>query len=401
MRHSTLPGILARSLALEDQIRAFTSWQQESLRLTEDLDILDLINEQANAFKSALMSLQTVHDRLSNNHQRFDDVVAELERRYSINFSEEVASVKDVFVELNKAGAELGKPSSNRAAGKTSRSRQKEAISSFEKLYEQLKPHLGVIETLARKLRDASRTESDVFLKEYDALERMHSKEVLKRLRLCFSRNPFAVTVSLDSKRGQTEEEGCDDADMIYEYLDKEKGVETFLRHFNEMGSKWPAQMLGGSSPPEIRKLEMAYTKLSCGVIDALQQSVLHDEGISPLLVEMTKYLDCRLGKWEELTCRQKIIIAIGGHFSHGKSSFLNALMGEDVLPTNSESTWHGETEADDTPPRDTHDCNTLPYSAQSCSWTYARNTTTGAISGPFEEIDRLCIITHGQRHSG
>lgn len=370
------------SPALEEQIRAFTSWQQQPLKLPEDLlNILDLIKEQGSAFNSALMSLQSVHDRLSNDrdHRGFDEVIVDLENRFAVNFSKEVANAKDVFLELNKAASELSPASSrsSRASGKASRSRQEEARVTFGNFHAQLKPHLADIEMVARRLRLASRTESDAFAKEYDALERIHSREVSMRLRRCFKQAPFAVTVSLDLERGQSEEEGRDDADMIYEYLNKEKGLETFLGQFNDMGSKWAAAKL--RSPPEMQTLEMAYTKLSCGVLDALQQSVPRDEEKCRIW-EDTDTVHYRLAKWEKLTSDQKIIIAIGGQFSHGKSSFLNALMGEEVLPTNSELRWYGKTEADIARPREIHNCNTLPYSTQSRSETYARNTATEAI---------------------
>lgn len=332
MRHGKLQGVLAMSPTIEDQTRAFTSWQRKSPQLLTDLiDILDLINTQGNILKSALMSLQSIFDGLSKARRHSDDIVADLEKKYSIDLSKEVAHTRDVFVALNDAGSKLSTPSSNRVLGRLSRSYQKPALASFEKLYSQLRHHVGIIEFVARRLRHASHTESDAFLKEYNALERMHSKEVLKRLRLRFKQDPFAVKVSLDPKREESE----DEADMIYDYLDKENMVETFLQQFKDMGSKWAAAMLAASSTPEMQTLEEAYTKLSGGVMNALQQKIPFDKGICRLLDD-TEFLHCRLAKWEELTSSQKIIIAIGGHFSHGKSSFLNALMGEDVLPTDS-----------------------------------------------------------------
>lgn len=329
MRHGKLQGVLAMSPTIEDQARAFTSWQQRSPQLLKDLiDILDLINTQGNILKSALMSLQSSLDRLSKVRRHSDDIVADLEMKYSIDLSGAVAHTRDVFVALNDAGSKLSTPRSNRIMGRLSRSSQKPALVSFEKLYSQLKHHVGIIEFAARDLRRNSGTGGDTFLKEYNALERMHSKEVLKRLCLRFNQDPFEVKVSPDPE--------WDEADMIYDYLDKEKGLETFLQQFKDMGSEWAAAMLAASSTPEMRTLEKAYTTLSCGVMNALQQKPF-DKGIRRLLDD-TEFLHCRLAKWEELTSSQKIIIAIGGHFSHGKSSFLNALMGEDVLPTNSES---------------------------------------------------------------
>jgi len=334
MRHSKLQGILAMSPTIEDQIRAFTSWQQKSPPLVKDLiDILELINTRGIVLKSALMSFQSVYDRLSNDRRHSDDIVTDLEKKFSIDLPEKVAHTRDVYVALNKAGSQLSTPNSKGGLGKLSRPRQVESLASFEKLYDQLKEHVDIIEGVTRGLRSASHTQSNAFLKEYNALERMHSKEVLKRLCSRFNGDPFAVTVPLDPDREPSE----DEADMIYDYLHVDNGVETFLQRFKDMGSKWAAAMLGAKSTPNMRTLELAYTNLSCGVMKSLQQCIPCDKRIRPLLDDMD-FLRCQLARWEELTSGQKLIIAVGGHFSHGKSSFLNALMGEDVLPTNSES---------------------------------------------------------------
>ena len=348
MPHSKLQGVLAMIPTIEDQLRAFTSWQLGSFH--RDLrDILDLIKTHGNILKSALMSLQSVYDGISNDRRHSDDVVADLETKCGMDLSREVAGAKDVLVAVNATYSNLNTPSSTFSLGKIFRSSQKEAHDSFGILFARLKSHLRLIEMMARRLRHAchngTRDESDVFLKEYAGLERMHSKQVLERLRLRFDQDPFAVTVPLDPNREQSEEEGRDHADKLYDYLDKQEEVKVLMRQFQDMGSKWAAAMVGGSSTPEMRTLEMAYTKLSCGVMNALQQSVPRDEGTCRLLDD-TDFLHCRLARWEELTSGQKIIIAIGGHFSHGKSSFLNSLMGEDVLPTNSESDQRGEIEA-------------------------------------------------------
>lgn len=358
---------------IEDQLRIFTSWRDPRLgsrQFSKDLiDILDLIKTNGDILKSALMSLQSVYDGLSNDRRHSDDVVAALEKKNSVDLSKEVAGARDVFVAINAAGSNLGTPSSNFAVGKFWRPSQKEALVSFGNHFAQLKSHLRIIEMMARRLRHASRTGtkdvSDVFLQEYAGLERIHSKQVLEGLRLRFDQDPFAVTVPLDPEREQSEEEGRDYAEKVYDYSDNEEELKVFLKQFQVMGSKWAAATLGGSSTPDMRTLEMAYTKLSCGVMSALQQSVPRDEG-TPRLWEDTDFLQCRLEQWEKLTSGQKIIIAIGGHFSHGKSSFLNSLMGEDVLPTDSESDQRGETEANITHPRGLHNCNTLPHSTQS-----------------------------------
>lgn len=325
MQHGKLQGVLAMVPIIEDQSRAFISWQQKSPKLLNNLiDILDLINTQVITLKSALMSLQASFDVLSEVRRHSDDVVANLEKKYSIDLSKAVAHTRDVFVALNDVGSKLSTPLSNRIMGRLSRSSQKPALVSFERLYSQLRCHVGSIELVARNLRlTSSHTGRDAFLKEHN---------VSKRLRLRFNQDPFAVKVSLDPEQEQSK----DEADIIYDYLDKQKGVETFLQQFKDMGSKWAAAMLAASSTPEMRTLEKAYTTLSGGVMNALQQKPF-DKGMHRLLDD-TECLHYRLAKWEELTSSQKIVIAIGGHFSHGKSSFLNAIMGEDVLPTNSES---------------------------------------------------------------
>src|SRR5258706_4582475 len=275
-RHSKLQGVLAMTPTIEDQLRAFTSWKLGSRQFQTDLrDILDLIKTHGNILKSALMSLQSVYDGLSNDS---DDVVGDLETKLHIDLSKEVAGAKDLLVAVNAAYSNLNIPSSNFVLGKIFRSSQKEALNSFGIHFAQLKSHLRLINMMTRRLRHASRTgtkdESDVFSKEYARLERMHSKQVLERLRLRFDQDPFAVTVPLDPKREQSDEEGRDHANKLYDYLDQEEDVKVLLRQFQDMGSKWAAAMIGGSSTPEMRALEMADTKLSCGVMNALQQSV-------------------------------------------------------------------------------------------------------------------------------
>jgi len=363
-QHKTLLGILAMVPTIEDQQRAFARWLQESPQLPKRLvDILDIIKTHGEYLKSALMSLQPVYDDLSRERRNSDAIIADLEERHSMNFSKEVIGVKGVLVALNAAGPKL-QPPSNWA--KRLRASHKEATATFEKLCGELDGHLRLIRMMTRALRHASHPpEPEAFPKEYAELERKHWKEVLDRLWPRFREEPFAVTVPLDPEREQSKEEGRDHADMIYQCLDQEKAVETFLQQFKDMGSKWAAAMLGGSPTPDMRTLEMAHTRLSCGVMNALQQSIPRDEGVCRLQDD-TDFLHCRLARWEELTSRQKVIIAIGGHFSHGKSSFLNALIGDDVLPTNSESNEHDETEANTKHPRVIHDRNTLPHSTQS-----------------------------------
>jgi hypothetical protein len=358
---------------IEDQTRAFTSWQQGSPKLPKSLiDVLDRIKTHGEILNSALMSLQLVYDGLSHDRRHSDDVVANLEKNLSMDLFEEVEGAKDVFVAINATCSELSTAETNVTFVKFWRSPKKGLVESLNSNCNQLdrpfKAYSSDGPEAAEHLRHTGTKDecivSDIFLKEYDGLERMHSKEVLERLRLRFSQEPFAVTVSLDPEREQSEEEGRDHADMIYDFLDEEEKVETFLQQFKNMGSKWAAAMLGDSPMPEMRTLEKAHTTLSCGVISALKKSVPRDEGICQLKDD-TDYLQCRLERWEELTNHQKIVIAVGGHFSHGKSSFLNALMGEDVLPTNSESNQHGEIEANIKHPRVIHNCDTLPYSTQ------------------------------------
>ena len=363
MRHSELQGILAMIPTLDIQEQALAIWRKGMRKLPNPIiNTLDLIETRGHALKRALSSLGPVIDGLSQRGRHSDDVVAYLGKKHIIDLSKEVEGATGVFVALNTTGAKLSTANSKSGWERLLRIPQKEAAASFRKLYHQLGDHLMLIEIIVRDLWTAIL--SDAFWEEYSGQEGMDSKEVLEGLRLRFDKKAFAVTVSLGPESEQSGEEGRDYADMIYDYLDKPGGGEYFLRQFQDMGSEWVAKMLG-DSPTEMRKLEMAHTQLSCGLINALQQSVPRNEGMCRLQDD-TDFLRCRLAKWEELTRHQKIIIAIGGHFSHGKSSFLNALMGDDVLPTNSESKQLGETEAKIKYPRDIHDCNTLPHSTQS-----------------------------------
>ena len=354
--HSDIKATLAMIPTIRNQEQDFVSWQRKLRKLPRNLaDILDLIKTHGKCLELALTALQEAYQDLCRHCRQPDPVIGALERKLNINLFEEVGGASKVYVALGKIASKLDIGiESGRGSGfnwaKILQAPEREAAASFRKYCNQLSGHMGLIRVIARELRHTSssfapargkKTQaqdivSHNFSKEYDGLERKHLREVSEGLRLRFNEAPFAVTVPLGPGRGQSEEEGSDHADVIFSYLDKENGVEDFLQQFENMGSKWAAGMLGNSTTPEMRTLEIAHTELSCGVIRALQQSVSCDEGVSPLQDD-TKFLNCRLERWEELTSHQKIIIAIGGHFSHGKSSFLNALMGEDVLPTNSE----------------------------------------------------------------
>ena len=349
--HSKLRYILAMIPTIEVQVQTFANWhEQESPKLPRKLiDILDRINDLGDALQDALKSLESIYNDFSLHGRHSDDVVAKLQNKHDMDLSEEFKGANNVYVALIKIGSGLSKPGKHPTfVWDLLRSfSQKQAVVSFEKLRRRLGDHLGLIKMMIRHLRHAfhigTKDQSLVILKEYDALDRMHLKDVLGKLRLRFDQDPFAVTVPLDPKREHSKEKGHDHADRIYDYLCQEcqkEGVGILLREFEDMGLKWAAAICGDSPTPEMQTLEMAYITLSCGVTTALQQSVPRDEGMIRFRDE-TDYLRCRLETWQDLTSSQKLIIAVGGHFSHGKSSLLNALMGEDVLPTNSESNQH------------------------------------------------------------
>ena len=348
---------------IDIQEKDFATWQLGRKLPKTIIDILHLIKTREKTLDSALSPLASVVDGLSRRNRHSDDVVDYLQKKHSMDLFEEVKGAKGVFIALNAAGVKLDAANSKSGFGKFFKIPQKEAAVSFKKLYNQLGDHLVLIQVMLRDLCHASQTEeTDVFWREYNGLDRMDPKGILEELRLRFDQKPFAVTVSLGPERQQPGEEGRDHADTLYGYLGDTKGEACFLQLFQDMGSEWAAVKLGDSPRCEMQKLEMAHTQLSCGLINALRQSAPPNEEICPLQEDI-EFLRGRLANWEELTRHQKIIIAIGGHFSHGKSSFLNALMGEDVLPTNSESNQHGETKAYIKQPRDIHNCNTLPHS--------------------------------------
>lgn len=357
-------AVSAIVLTIKQQEQDFATWQQTSRKLPKDLrDIFDTIKTHGNDLDKALTALGAAYSELDRRQLRPNGLIAKLETKLKMVLLDEVKGASNVYFAIRKTGNELDSAidRGRRSVfdwGKVWQTPEKAAAGSLRNHSNQLRHHMLLIRSMARELRQESAPQaqdimSDIFFKDYDALGREQLKQVSKELYPTFEANPFAVTVSEDH------------GGVIYNYLDQKDGYKLFLQHFENMGSKWAAQVLD-DSPTKMQTLERAHTKLSCGVMNALKQSVSSNEGVSPLRDD-TDYLRTRLERWEELTSHQKIIIAIGGHFSHGKSSFLNALLGDDVLPTNSESNQHDEIHASNIKyPRGIHDRDTLPHSAQS-----------------------------------
>ena len=82
---------------------------------------------------------------------------------------------------------------------------------------------------------------------------------------------------------------------------------------------------------PDLCALEDKLSFLCDNIIMGLKKSPT--TAFNGVIREDTELITHRLEKWKSLSAEKNLIIAIGGDFSQGKSSLLNAFIGEKLLP--------------------------------------------------------------------
>ena len=114
------------------------------------------------------------------------------------------------------------------------------------------------------------------------------------------------------------------------------KGLKKLKKQFVEMGAMWGKGRKGGLvlTGPTNGELEEVYSTLCGNIRHGLKAYLPSDPSESSGLTQDTSKTIDHLGNWQDHKHFQQLIIAVGGAFSHGKSSFLNAIMGEQVLPS-------------------------------------------------------------------
>ena len=140
-----------------------------------------------------------------------------------------------------------------------------------------------------------------------------------------FSVSPFRVHAS------RTDSETSSLANQLVRIYRRTTGLEDLRRLFEGMGETWANE---GSRTTSVADLEAAHRTLSDNVALALTDSIKVPAAIHNSTLEDTRLTISRLTAWCDSSATCNLTIAIGGEFSHGKSSVLNALMGAEFLPT-------------------------------------------------------------------
>lgn len=116
-------------------------------------------------------------------------------------------------------------------------------------------------------------------------------------------------------------------------YNSSEANFKLLLQHFETFGQRWaagqfPAELDGLTRIERARKIHLFLAKYLLAALT----NVPGDDP-SSLLTSQVEIVSERLKKWLNQNETPKLVIAIGGHFSHGKSSLINAIVGFPVLP--------------------------------------------------------------------
>lgn len=117
-------------------------------------------------------------------------------------------------------------------------------------------------------------------------------------------------------------------------YNSSEANFKLLLQHFETFGQRWaagqfPAALDGLTRIERARKIHIFLAKYLLAALI----NVPVDGDPSSLLTSQVEIVSERLKKWLNQNETPKLVIAIGGHFSHGKSSLINAIVGFPVLP--------------------------------------------------------------------
>ena len=120
----------------------------------------------------------------------------------------------------------------------------------------------------------------------------------------------------------------------LWWYTETKERLDEFAKHFKDMGRGWvDGQVQNIQSARDLQQVYLCATqhfRVGLGQITRISTSQAIDKQAS--------IVDQLLKGWNALAASEKLVIAVGGYFSHGKSSFINALIGEDVLPTSGAS---------------------------------------------------------------
>lgn len=145
-----------------------------------------------------------------------------------------------------------------------------------------------------------------------------------------FWQSPFRLDFTFeDSSTGHLASE------LLKDYRSPEK-LKKLEEQFANMGIMWGKGRKNGraSTEPTNGELEEVYSTLCGNIRDGLKAYLLSKPPESSSLTQDTSNTIDHLGHWHDHKHFGRLTIAIGGGFSHGKSSFLNAIMGERVLPS-------------------------------------------------------------------
>jgi len=173
----------------------------------------------------------------------------------------------------------------------------------------------------------------------------------LDLLRQAFDEHPFSIlpdhlqtrlAILIDMLPTFNSIEGLKKLRKEYQYLGTgwvKSKLKTAGRNANEDGDKELSmksnKKVGGEenyADTPLCRVNRAHLDLTSFLYLAVEEGLLPDERADKLKKEKGYLMD-RLGRWNKETSLSKTTIAFGGHFSHGKSSLLNALIGLPLLP--------------------------------------------------------------------
>ena len=119
-------------------------------------------------------------------------------------------------------------------------------------------------------------------------------------------------------------------------YNSSETELNLLRQHFETFGQRWAASQFT-LTPNDSKRTERA-KEIHLSLANYLQSALMSVMSVpvsdpSSSLASQAEIVSERLTKWRNQNETSKLVIAIGGHFSHGKSSVINAIVGFPILP--------------------------------------------------------------------
>lgn len=187
----------------------------------------------------------------------------------------------------------------------------------------------GFFEAQSRIRRENERLD---FYKSIADAELEKSQNLEKDLTNLFAQSSFHMELSVLSH----DSEMARFMARILGVNSEDQSIHAFVKMCEKLGRMWVEDQTNGQSALSFHSLEDLHSILASRVIDSLDMGFQSDGANmakSELEIDAELFV-AQVKRWDELSQLKPLVIAFGGHFSHGKSSILNALMGEQILPT-------------------------------------------------------------------